>query len=290
MKAKNLKQMIEDGFETYGIVPENGMFFTIIDEKLNIDPEQKVFFGDGYFTKHKESSSIRYYTKGKNLRLYWKSYRENIDHVLNKFVEIVIDAIRDERDMTDLIDIYKRNSQIFIKNHTIFEFNLKSYAPEIIGAEKLEIKKRITIGGKQGTLWIDTEYDENTLYLDAHFQYRDSVGMRIEIGITTMSDRNAIISNNATISTYSCLRQEQALKTRILTTNPLSILDDAKWIKIGTQYQTYLQNVDFDILNALDDVNELYMVNQGKDYIDGFFLTCSEEFYNKVCGKPCKEL
>lgn len=285
MKAKNLKQMIEDGFDAYGITPENGMFFTIIDGQLNIDLNQKVFFGDGYFTKHKESSSIRYYTKGKNLRLYWKSYRENIERVLNKFVEIVIDAVRDERDMTDLIDIYKRNSQIFIENHTIFEFNLKSYAPEIIGAEKLEIKKRITIGGKQGTLWIYTEYGKDTLYLNAYFQYRDSVGMRIETKIITMSDQNA------TISTYSCLRQEQALKTRTLTTNPLSILDDAKWIKIGTQYQTYLQNVDLDILDALDDVSELYMVNQGKDYFrDGFFLTCSEEFYNKVCGKPCVEL
>lgn len=90
-------------------VSEDGKFFTLIDGELNIDPNQKVFFGDGYFTKHKESSSIRYYTKGKNLRLYWKSYRENIERVLNKFVEIVIDAIRDERDMTDLIDIYKRD-------------------------------------------------------------------------------------------------------------------------------------------------------------------------------------
>lgn len=285
MKAKNLKQMIEDGFDANGIVSEDGKFFTLIDGELNIDPNQKVFFGDGYFIKDKKTPIIRYYTKGKNLRLYWKKYRENIDPVLNKFVEIVIDAIRDERDMTDLIDIYKRNSKILIdNNHTIFASCLTQYAPEIIGAEKLEIKKRITIGGKQGTLWIYTEYGKNILYLNAYFQYRDSVGMRIQTKIITMSDQNA------TISTYSCLRQEQALKTRTLTTNPLSILDDAKWIKIGTQYQTYLQNVDLDILDALDDVSELYMVNQGKDYIDGFFLTCSEEFYNKVCGKPCEEL
>lgn len=87
--------------------------------------------------------------------------------------------------MTDLIDIYKRNSKILIdNNHTIFASCLTQYAPEIIGAEKPEIKKRITIGGKQGTLWIYTEYGKDILYLNAYFQYRDSVGMNSSVSTT----------------------------------------------------------------------------------------------------------
>ena len=52
--AKNFKKMIEDGLEQHGIRFdfERKSLYTLINDFLNIHPEQRVFYANGFFSEN----------------------------------------------------------------------------------------------------------------------------------------------------------------------------------------------------------------------------------------------
>lgn len=285
--AKNFKKMIEDGLGQHGIRFdfERKSLYTIINNFLNIHPEQKVFYANGFFLK--TENETRYYLKEKNLSLFWKRYADTVQGIHEQFVDMIIEAIKDTNYMKQIHDIYERRSLLFDFNvGSVVDF-LKTieYTPELLAAAHIDFEKYVIINKHPGKLSIKTSFFP---YLDARFEYRNGDGIRECIRIFAVFYKE---TNN-----FQCVRQHFPVETLVKTNDSFSVFEDAQWIKIGDQYQVYIDNVDPDILEDIltfakaNDTLCFVRTERNTDRDCSFFFFCNQEIYDRLCTKECEQI
>lgn len=289
--TKNFKKMIEDGLEQHEIRFdfERKSLYTIINDFLNIHPEQKVFYANGFFLK--TENETRYYLKEKNLSLFWKRYADRIHCIHERFVNIIIEAIERPSNMKPLKIIYGRNSSLF-KLYPVFTDDFHGtveYAPELLAAAHIDFEKYVIINNHPGKLSIKTSLFP---YLDARFEYRNGDGIRECIRIFATLDN----LDDEESRECQCFRQYFPVETLVKTNNSFSVFEDAQWIKIGDQYQVYIDNVDPDILEDIltfvkaNDTSCFVRTERNTDRDCSFFFFCNQEIYDRLCTKECEQI
>lgn len=225
------------------------------------------------------------------MSLFWKKYADTVHDVHERFVNLIIEAIKDTNSMKQIYDIYERRSLLFDFNvGSVVDF-LKTieYTPELLATAHIDFEKYVIINNHPGKLSIKTSLFP---YLDARFEYRNGDGIRECIRIFATLDN----LDDEESRECQCFRQYFPVETLVKTNNSFSVFEDAQWIKIGDQYQVYIDNVDSDILEDIltfakaNDTSCFVRTERNTDRDCSFFFFCNQEIYDRLCTKECEQI
>ena len=222
--------------------------------------------------------------------MFWKRYADRVHHIHEQFVNMIIEAIEHPFNMKPLEIIYGRNSSLF-KLYPVFMNDFPGtveYAPELLAAAHIDFEKYVIINEHPGKLSIKTSLFP---YLDARFEYRNGDGIRECIRIFATLDN----LDDEESRECQCFRQYFPVETLVKTNDSFSVFEDAQWIKIGDQYQVYIDNVDPDILEDIltfvkaNDTSCFVRTERNTDRDCSFFF-CNQEIYDRLCVKECEQI